>query len=226
MTIRVLVGEDNYLSREGIERVLEHTDGVEHVGTCGDIDTLRAAVDHLDPDVILTDIRMPPSYTDEGVRLAGELRASHPSTGVIILSQHADPVYARVLFAGGVEGRGYLLKERLASGDELRTALFDVADGRSYLDPGMVAPLVQQQSRHDSRLQALTPRELQVLGLVADGRSNSAIAGATGISRRAVERHINAIFAKVGLTEDTSVNRRVAAARLFLGADDRTGVGP
>jgi len=226
MGLRVLVGEDNYLSREGIERVLEESDGVEHIGTCADLDTLRAAVDTLDPDVVLTDIRMPPSHTDEGLRLAGELRRSHPDTGVVILSQHADPVYARALFAYGIVGRGYLLKERLSSGEELRAALNEVAAGRSYLDPGLVAPLVEQQARHDGRLQALTPREQQILALVADGRSNGAIAEATGISKRAVERHINAIFAKAGLTESTAVNRRVMATRMFLGVVEEREAQP
>jgi DNA-binding NarL/FixJ family response regulator len=218
MAIRVLVGEDNYLAREGIERVLQHTDDVTHIGTCADLDTLRQAVAETHPDVVLTDIRMPPTHTDEGLRLAAELRSSHPDVGVVILSQHAEPLYARALFGGGIDGRGYLLKERLSSQEELNSALREVAAGRSYLDPGLVAPIVDQQGRHDPRLEALTARELQILSLVAEGRSNMAIADATGVTKRAVERHINSIFGKIGLVEDSDVNRRVMATRMYLAA--------
>jgi DNA-binding NarL/FixJ family response regulator len=214
----VLVGEDNYLAREGIERVLQHTRNVTHIGTCADLDTLRRAVDETTPDVVLTDIRMPPTHTDEGLRLAAELRTSHPDTGVVILSQHAEPLYARALFGGGIDRRGYLLKERLSSQEELQAALHEVAAGRSYLDPGLVGPIVEEQGRHDPRLSTLTPRELEILSLVAEGRSNIAIAEATSITKRGVERHINSIFSKIGLAEDSDVNRRVMVTRMYLAA--------
>jgi DNA-binding NarL/FixJ family response regulator len=220
MPVRVLVGEDNYLAREGIERILHQTDDVTHVGTCADLDTLRAAVDDALPEVVLTDIRMPPTHTDEGLRLATELRETHPEVGVVILTQHAEPAYAMALFAAGPDRRGYLLKERLSSQDELRQALLEVAAGRSYLDSGLVAPILDHQKQRDPRLAALTEREAEILTMVAEGRSNAAIAEATGVTVRAVERHINSIFAKVGLVADGDVNRRVKATRLYLAATD------
>jgi DNA-binding NarL/FixJ family response regulator len=218
MPVRVLVGEDNYLAREGIERILNQTDDVTHIGTCADLDTLRAAVAEASPEVVLTDIRMPPTHTDEGLRLAAELRATHPEVGVVILTQHAEPAYAMALFAAGTERRGYLLKERLSSQDELRQALLEVAAGRSYLDSGLVGPILDHHKHSDPRLRTLTQREVEILTMVAEGRSNAAIAEAAGVTVRAVERHINSIFAKVGLIADGDVNRRVKATRLFLDA--------
>jgi DNA-binding NarL/FixJ family response regulator len=218
MPVRVLVGEDNYLARTGIERILNQTDDVTHIGTCADLDALRAAVAEASPEVVLTDIRMPPTHTDEGLRLAAELRETHPDVGVVILTQHAEPAYAMSLFAAGTERRGYLLKERLSSQDELRQALFEVAAGRSYLDSGLVGPILDHQKQIDPRLRTLTLREVEILTMVAEGRSNLAIADATGVTVRAVERHINSIFGKVGLVADGDVNRRVKATRLFLDA--------
>jgi DNA-binding NarL/FixJ family response regulator len=216
MPVRVLVGEDNYLAREGIERILLQTDDVTHIGTCADFDTLRAAVDDVLPEVVLTDIRMPPTHTDEGLRLATELRETHPGVGVVILTQHAEPAYAMALFAAGADRRGYLLKERLSSQDELRQAVLEVAAGRSYLDSGLVAPILDHQKQRDPRLAALTEREAEILTMVAEGRSNAAIAEATGVTVRAVERHINSIFWKLDLGDTEDVSRRVKAALVYL----------
>lgn len=217
MTIRVLLGEDSYLSREGIIRILEDAEGVELVGTCIDFDSLRDAVDTVVPDVVLTDIRMPPSYTDEGIRLAAELRSSHPGMGVVVLSQHSQPLYAVSLFETGSERRAYLLKERLRNGGELSRAMREVHRGGSVVDPQIVEELVAGHVRHEgSKLARLTPRELETLGLVAEGRSNAAIAGSLVITKRAVERHINTIFAKLELRESDDVNRRVTAALMYL----------
>jgi DNA-binding NarL/FixJ family response regulator len=218
MQVSVLIAEDNFLAREGIERALGRARGVGVAGVCTDLDSALRAVRESPPDVVLTDIRMPPTHTDEGLRLAAELRRTHPQVGVVVLSQHAEPVYAMSLFSDGIEGRGYLLKERLASMEELDLAIHEVAAGRSYLDPGLVGPILSSQGPPDGRLAKLTPREYQILALVAEGRSNSAIAEATGVTKRAVERHINAIFTKAGITEDASVNRRVQITLAYLQA--------
>ncbi|HEY2790448.1 MAG TPA: response regulator transcription factor [Gaiellales bacterium] len=223
MTIRVVLGEDNYLSREGITRILEDVEDIELVATGTDLASLRDAVDTVLPDVVLTDIRMPPSYTDEGIRLAAELRSSHPGMGVVVLSQHAQPLYAVSLFESGSERRAYLLKERLRNRGELGRALREVHQGGSVVDPQIVDELVAGHSRHEgSKLTRLTPRELETLGLVAEGRSNAAIAGSLVITKRAVERHINTIFAKLELRESDDVNRRVTAALMYLAGSHET----
>ena len=219
MTIRVVLGEDSYLAREGIVRALEGLDDVDLVATCGDLDELREAVDGERPDVVLTDIRMPPTNTDEGIRFATELRSSHPEIGVVVLSQHAEPLYAAALFERGSDGRAYLLKERLRDGAELRRALEEVASGGSVVDPRVVEELLaMQRQREDTRLEQLTPRELEILGMIAEGRSNSAIAESLVITKRAVERHINSIFWKLDLGESEDVSRRVKAVLVYLGA--------
>jgi DNA-binding NarL/FixJ family response regulator len=218
MAIRVVLGEDSFIAREGIVRALEAIDGVELVASCGDFDELLAAVDDTRPDIVLTDIRMPPSNTDEGIRLAGELRASHPEIGVVVLSQHAEPVYAAALFEHGSDRRAYLLKERLKSREDLAGALHEVAAGGSVVDPRIVEELLgMQRRREDARLDQLTPRELEILGLIAEGKSNSAIADELVITKRAVERHINAIFWKLGLGDSDDVSRRVKAVLVYLG---------
>jgi DNA-binding NarL/FixJ family response regulator len=217
--IRVVVGEDSYLTREGLVRVLATADGIEVLAACGDLDSLRAEVERLRPDVVLTDIRMPPTGTDEGLRLAAELHESSPDTGVVVLSQHADPRYALKLFENGSERRAYLLKERIRKRDELVGAIREVAAGGSLVDPVVVERLVASEApRDDTHLTALTPRELQILALIARGASNGAIADELVITKRAVERHINAIFAKLELPEADSdgVSRRVSAALLYL----------
>jgi len=213
--IRVVVGDDSFLAREGIARALEAIDDVDLVAACVDLDELRSTVAELEPDVVLTDIRMPPTNTDEGIRYAGELRSSKPEIGVVVLSQHADPAYAMSLFENGSSRRGYLLKERLRDTDELARALREVAAGRSLVDPRIVDQLVSARLG-DPGIEKLTPREREILALIAEGRSNTFIAESLEITKRAVERHINGIFVKLDLPEDGDVNRRVKAALLYL----------
>jgi DNA-binding NarL/FixJ family response regulator len=220
MAIRVVLGEDSFLVREGIASVLSNLDDVELVETAGDLDELRTSVGRTKPDVVVTDIRMPPSNTDEGIRFAEELRSSHPDIGVVILSQHAEPRYAMALLSGGSGRRAYLLKERLTDDAELNQAVHNVATGQSYIDPRVVEKLVAAREKWDSELGSLTPREFEILGLIAQGRSNSWIASQLTITKRAVERHINAIFLKLDLGEPADVNRRVQAALLYLSGDD------
>jgi DNA-binding NarL/FixJ family response regulator len=218
MAIRVLLGEDSVLAREGITRMLETLEDVELVDAREDLPALQDAVDRLQPDVVLTDIRMPPTFTDEGIRLAIGLRSSHPDVGVVVLSQHVEPLYATALFESGSEGRAYLLKERLADRDEVGRAVREVAAGRTVIDPAVVEQLVgARRRRAESKLDTLTPRELEILGLVAEGQSNSAIAARLVITKRAVERHINSIFWKLDLREAEDVSRRVKAVLLYLG---------
>jgi DNA-binding NarL/FixJ family response regulator len=215
--IRVVLGEDSWLAREGIVSVLAAIEGVELVAACADLDELRAAIEQESPDVVLTDIRMPPTNTDEGVRLAAELRSTHPDVGVLVLSQHAEPLYAATLFDQGSARRAYLLKERVKDRDELRRALQEVAEGGSVVDSRIVDELVAfQRRREDSKLDQLTPRELEILGLIAEGQSNAAIAARLVVTKRAVERHINAIFWKLDLGDSEDVSRRVKAVLLYL----------
>jgi DNA-binding NarL/FixJ family response regulator len=224
MPIRVVLGEDNYIAREGISRALEHAQGIELVAACADLESLRASIDEARPDVVLTDIRMPPSNTDEGIRIANELRSTHPNVGVVVLSQHAEPSYAAVLFADGADRRAYLLKERVKNFHELSDALRKVAEGGSVVDPRIVEELVAvRRRREESRLDTLTPRELEILGMIAEGQSNAAIAEALVVTKRAVERHISGIFGKLDLGDEDDVSRRVKAAVLYL-AD--TSAGP
>ena len=220
MSIRVVLGEDSFLAREAVGSVLETADGVELVAAAGDLDSLRAMVEELRPDVVVTDIRMPPDNTDEGIRLAAELRSTHPEIGVVVLSQHAEPTYATLLFEEGSERRAYLLKESLKDQAELTRALKTVADGGSVVDPMVVEQLVEaRRAQEDSRLDGLTPRELEILGMIAEGRSNAAIAESLVITKRAVERHINSIFMKLDLREAEDVSRRVKAALMYLSGE-------
>jgi DNA-binding NarL/FixJ family response regulator len=215
--IRVVVAEDHYLVREGVVRLLESQDGIEVAGVCEDLDGLYAAVDAHRPDVVLTDIRMPPSGTDEGVRAAAELRERHPEVGVVVLSQFVEPGYALALLEHGSAGRAYLLKERVADVEELLRAIREVAAGGSTIDPRVVEVLVEARlRRQESPLTRLTPREREVLAEMAQGRNNAGIAGALGLSERAVEKHINAVFSKLGLSEEPDVHRRVKAVILYL----------
>src|SRR5690242_586802 len=217
MTIRVVVAEDNYLVREGVTRLLATQDDVEVVGACEDLDGLLAAVAADPPDVVLTDIRMPPTGTDEGVRAANELRTSHPEVGVVVLSQYVEPGYALALLEDGSERRAYLLKERVSDVDQLLHAIREVAAGGSVIDPKVVEALVAARSRRrDSPLDHLTPREREVLGEMAQGRNNAAVAAALGLSERAVEKHINSVFAKLALSEEPDAHRRVRAVLVYL----------
>jgi DNA-binding NarL/FixJ family response regulator len=215
--LRIVLGEDSYLAREGIMRALEELEEVDVVATCADLDDLRTTIDAVQPDVVLTDIRMPPTNTDEGIRLARELRQSHPDIGVVVLSQHAEPLYAVALLEGGSDRRAYLLKERLKDEGELARALHEVAEGGSVVDPHIVERLVGAQSGSaGSRVDKLTPREREILGMIAEGRSNAAIARSLFITTRAVERHINAIFSRLELAESAEANRRVQAVLVYL----------
>jgi DNA-binding NarL/FixJ family response regulator len=216
--IRVLVAEDNVLLRDGIRRILESVDDLELAGTCGTYDELVAAVEADAPDVVLTDIRMPPTGTDEGIRAAAHLREHHPEVGVVVLSQYVSPQYALALLADGSEGRAYLLKDRVGDVDDLVDAIREVGGGGSVIDPKVVEELVRARTRVRSPLDHLTPREREILAEIATGKSNAAIAAALALSERAVEKHINSIFSKLHLVEEPDVNRRVKAVLLYLGA--------
>ena len=220
MPLRVVLGEDSFLAREAIGSVLARTEGIELVAECGDLDSLRAAIDEHEPDVVVTDIRMPPENTDEGIRLATELRSRNPAVGVVVLSQHAEPTYAALLFEEGSERRAYLLKESIKNQAELTRALRTVAEGGSVVDPIVVEHLVEaRRRREDSPLATLTSRELEILALIAEGRSNAAIAEELVVTKRAVERHINSIFMKLDLRDAADVSRRVKAALLYLSGE-------
>jgi DNA-binding NarL/FixJ family response regulator len=215
--MRIVFAEDNYLVREGTAALLETVDGVELVASVEDAEQLLAAVVDLAPDVVLTDIRMPPSHTDEGIRAARQIRAEHPSIGVVVLSQFVEEAYAYDLLKDGAEKLGYILKERIADLDELVRALKAVDEGGSFLDPKVVEALVARRSAMaDSPLAALTDREREVLSEMASGKNNAAIAVSLFLSERAVEKHINALFSKLGLSGEPQVHRRVMAVLAFL----------
>jgi DNA-binding NarL/FixJ family response regulator len=217
VTIRIALGEDSLIVREGVRQLLAIDPDVEVVAAVADADSLRLACEQEAPDVVLTDIRMPPTSTDEGVRLAGELRDTHPNIGVVVLSQYADPIYALALLDRGSDGRAYLLKERVHNRAELMAAIRAVADGGSMIDPKIVESLVAARSRAErSPLNELTAREREVLSEIAQGKSNTAIAEALFLTKRAVEKHINSIFLKLGLADAEDVSKRVKAALMFL----------
>jgi DNA-binding NarL/FixJ family response regulator len=220
MSLRVILGEDSYLATEGIARVLERAGDLELVATVGDFDALVGAIETERPDVVITDIRMPPTKTDEGIRLANELRSSHPEIGVVVLSQHADPAYASSLLEQGSRGRAYLLKEHLKDAAEVGRAVRAVSAGESVIDPLVVETLLGTRAER-SQLDELTAREREILGLIAEGHSNAAIATKLVLTKRAVERHINGIFMKLDLGDPDDMNRRVAAALLYLAGTGR-----
>ena len=215
--LRVVFAEDNYLVREGTVALLSGVDDVEIVGTAEAYDELIAAVETHAPDAVLTDIRMPPTGTDEGIRAAKAIRVAHPEVGVVVLSQFADEEYAYDLLKDGAEGLGYLLKERVADVDEVVRALNEVARGGSVLDPKVVESLVAAKDRMaHSPLASLTDREREVLSHMAQGENNAAIAKSLFLTERAVEKHINSLFHKLDLTEEPDVHRRVMAVLAFL----------
>jgi DNA-binding NarL/FixJ family response regulator len=218
VAIRVLVAEDNVLLRDGLARLVQASADLELAGLCGGLDELLGMVEELKPDVVLTDIRMPPTGTDEGIRAAAALRQSHPHVGVVVLSQFASPTYALALLEGGSEGRAYLLKDRVADVDDVLDAVRVVAGGGSVIDPKVVEELVAARSAGRSPLDHLTPREREILAEMATGKSNAAIASTLVLSERAVEKHINSIFSKLHLVEEPDVNRRVKAVLLYLAA--------
>ena len=216
--IRVVYADDSFLMREALERVLERLGGVEVVAGCVDGDTLLAAVEEQRPDVVLTDMRMPPSGDEEGIRVANWLRERHPGIGVVVLTQYAEPRYGLELLEAGAEGRGYLLKERIHDPRELHAAIEAVAHGGSIFDPAIVGQLVAGVSVGARALDELTARERQVLGEMAQGKSNAAIAESLVLTKKAIEKHIGSIFLKLGLPEEQVASRRVAAVLLYLAA--------
>ena len=215
--VRVALAEDNALLREGMSRLVAANEDFELVGVACDLPQLLALVAELEPDVVVTDIRMPPTGTDEGIQAAGWLREHYPRTGVVVLSQYVAPKYAVALLEHGSSGRAYLLKERVASAEELARAIRAVAEGGSVIDHTVVDELVRARSQeHSSGMAQLTARESQILAEMAQGKSNSAIAAALYVTERAVEKHTNSIFAKLGLSEEKDVNRRVKAVLVYL----------
>ncbi len=217
MTIRVVVADDSLLVREGLRELLAGSPTVEVVGIYGDLDAVLARVDADRPDVVVTDIRMPPTNTDEGIRLAEHLRERRPGTGVVVLSQYAEPGYVLAYLEHGSDRRGYLLKERVHDRGQLVSAIDDVARGGSVIDPKIVEVLVDSRARAErSPLAELTPREMDVLAELAEGRTNAAIAESLVLTKRAVEKHINSIFIKLGLAGSEDISKRVKATLLFL----------
>ena len=215
--VRVVFAEDNYLVREGTAALLSASGEVDLVSMASTYEELMTAVDRERPDAVLTDIRMPPTNTTEGIDAARKIRVDHPEIGVVVLSQYAEEEYAYELLKDGAAGLGYLLKERVADLDELVRALNEVARGGSVLDPKVVEALVARKDRvAHSPLAQLTEREREVLGQMAQGKNNAAIAKSLFLTERAVEKHINSLFHKLSLTEETEVHRRVMAVLAFL----------
>jgi DNA-binding NarL/FixJ family response regulator len=221
MSIRIVLAEDQYIVREGIRRLLETQPDVEIAAVCDDLDSLLAAVETEQPDVVITDIRMPPGDSDEGIQAAERLRETHPSVGVVVLSQYATPSYALALLENGSAGRSYLLKERVSDVEQLVSAIHTVAEGGSVIDPKVVEALVAENARGaGSALDQLTPRERDVLREMAAGKSNAAIGESLFLAERSVEKVIHSIFQKLGLSWETSVHKRVKAVILYLGEND------
>ena len=217
MSIRVVLAEDHYLVREGVRGLLDSQADIEVVAVCVDLDSLLAAVEAEHPDVVVTDIRMPPGDSDEGIQAAAHLRTSDPDVGVVVLSQYATPTYALALLESGSEGRSYLLKERVQDVDQLASAIRTVADGGSVIDPKVVEALVGENTRAEvSPLRRLTPRELDVLREMAMGKSNAAIGEALYLTESSVEKVINSLFQKLGLSLEPSIHKRVKAVILYL----------
>lgn len=221
MPLRVVIAEDSLLVREGVTAVLSQPGDIDVVAGCGDLPELLAAAAHHDPDVVVTDVRMPPTSTDEGIRVASRLRTTHPRMGVVVLSQYAETGYATALLDGGSASRAYLLKERVSSPGQLVAAVREVARCGSVIDPAVVEVLVSASGRpRSSPLAELTRRERSVLAHIAQGKSNAGVAAALHLSERAVEKHINALFAKLGLAAEPDTNRRVKAVLLHLADGD------
>jgi DNA-binding NarL/FixJ family response regulator len=221
MAIRLVVAEDSYLVREALTQVLAADPEIEVVTVVEDAYALQSAIERERPDVVLTDIRMPPFRGDDGIRVASELRDAHPQIGVVVLSQFAEAAYALDLLRDGSGRRAYLLKERIADRGDLLGAIRTVAEGGSVIDPKVVDGLIAERAQDaDSALGVLTERELEVLALVATGKSNAAIASSLFLTKRAIEKHINAIFLKLDLRDTEDVSRRVKAALIFLAEGD------
>lgn len=221
--LRTVVAEDNVLMRRGIVSALESLDGVEVVGECDSGPSLLAAHGELQPDLVVTDIRMPPTHTSEGIDAARAIRSRSPATAVIVLSQHVEAEYVMSLFDGGSDRLGYLLKENIANLEELRRAIATVTAGGSSIDPEVVAVMVGRREAAPGPLDELTEREREVLALIAEGLNNAAIAGQLVIAEKSVQKHINTIFSKLHLTDEPDVHRRVRAVRLWLSETPQTG---
>ena len=225
-SVAVALADDSLIVREGVARILAGRPGIRLVASCGDLPSLLAAVDTQRPDVVVTDIRMPPTSTDEGIRIAALLRQTHPAIGVVVLSNYAEPAYALALLEFGSEGRAYLLKERVHDCGQLVAAIEAVAAGGSVLDSKIIEPLVAAKLRVEhSPLADLTSREHEVLAEIAKGKSNAAIADTLVLTKRAVEKHINSIFLKLNLSYSEDVSKRVKAALLFLAEADAFDAG-
>jgi len=222
--IHVVIAEDSYVIREFLTATLSAAPEVELVAVCTNGKELQTAIATWDPDVVLTDIRMPPSGVDEGVRIARSLRDTHPDVGVVVLSQYAEPAYAIRLLEHGTGGRAYLLKERIRNKEQLLDAIKAVANGGSVIDPIIVDVLIEARSRAaKSQLSQLTSRERELLAEIASGKSNSAIAESLVLTKRAVEKHVNSIFSKLNLPETQDVSRRVKATLIFLSEEGFDG---
>jgi DNA-binding NarL/FixJ family response regulator len=215
--IRVILADDNVIVREGLREILAGETGIDVVAACSDLGELFESVAAQQPDVVVTDIRMPPSNTDEGIRVASELRRTHPSVGVVVLSQYSEPAYVLALLESGSDGRAYLLKDHVHDRQQLASTVEAVAQGGSVIDPKIVEVLVSARARAESSpLTALTERERTVLAEIAQGKSNIAVARSLSLSTRAVEKHTHAIFVKLGLVSSQETSKRVKAALLFL----------
>jgi len=226
MAIRLVLAEDNLLVREGVRQLLGTVDEIDLVAVCTDRDSLLRAAESQHPDAIVTDIRMPPDNTDEGIQIAERLRRTSPKTGVVVLSQYSDGEYALRLFEQGASGRAYLLKERVSDVTQLVGAIREVARGGSVVDPKIIEVLIAARERAArSPLRELTPREREVLGEIAQGKNNAAIASDLFLTERAVEKHINAIFSKLGLSDEPDVHKRVRATVIYL-AEQSTSQAP
>ena len=213
--ISVAIADDSYLIREGLSQVLAQSPRVRVVGLYADPTALLAAVEANPPQVVMTDIRMPPTQTDEGMRVAEHLRQSHPDIGVIVLSQHGSSQYATELLEKGASGRGYLLKDRIHDLDHLVSTIHAVATGECRIDTQLIESLLSRKHQR-SPLEELTPRQREIMADLATGKSNLAIARDRGVTQRAVEKHISEIFGRLGLANDESISRRVQATLLYL----------
>jgi DNA-binding NarL/FixJ family response regulator len=218
--IRVVLAEDTYLLREGIRRLLESEPDIQLVAEAGDLPAALEAIDREQPDVVVTDIRMPPTNRDEGIKIADRLRESSPETGVVIVSHYAAPEYALALLEHGADRRAYLLKDRVGDAAQLVGAIREVAQGGSVIDPKIVEALVASRSKGESPLDELTPRELETLAEMAQGKSNAAIASSLFITERSVEKVTHSMFQKLGLAWQPEINRRVKAVLLYLAEQD------
>jgi DNA-binding NarL/FixJ family response regulator len=221
VAVRIVIADDHYLVREGVRRLLETDPLIEVAAVCGDLESLLEAVEEQHPDVVLTDIRMPPTGVDEGIRAAELLRTTHPEVGVVVLSQYGEPAYAVALFEGGTARRAYLLKERVDDLEQLVAAIRAVAEGGSMIDPKVVETLVAAKAHTDeSPLSELTPRERDVLREMAEGKNNAAIAETLFLTERSIEKVIHSIFQKLGLGWEPSIHKRVTAVILYLAESD------